>query len=118
MEQQSIDITKKRSDVVDLQDLGLNQIHDRGNTIELGATATLQRLLDTPQLQSEFKKAILHEATYNLRQASHSWGTLVSASGRSPFTTACLALDATLVIVPEGERIALGDFLNLRRMGF
>jgi len=100
--------------VVDLQNLGLNQIHDRGNTIELGATGTLQRLLDTPQLQSEFKKAILHEATYNLRQVATLGGTLVSAIGRSPFTTACLALDATLVIAPEGERIALGDFLNVR----
>ena len=100
--------------VVDLQDLGLNQIHDRGNTIELGATVVLQRLLDTPQVQSEFKKAILHEATYNLRQVATLGGTLVSANGRSPFTTACLALDATLVIAPEGARVALGEFLNLR----
>lgn len=100
--------------VVDLQDLGLNQILDRGNTIELGATARLQRLLDTPQLQSEFKKSILHEATYNLRQVATLGGTLVSASGRSPLSTACLALDATLVIAPEGERVALGEFLNLR----
>lgn len=100
--------------VVDLQDLNLNQIYDRGNTLEIGATTTLQKLLEEPRLQPELKKAILHEATYNLRQAASIAGTVVSATGRSPFTTACLALDVKLVILPDEERMALGDFLYLR----
>jgi CO/xanthine dehydrogenase FAD-binding subunit len=102
---------KDNTVVVDLQDLGLNQIIDRGNTLEIGATATLQRLLDEPRLQPEFKKAVHHETTYNLRQVATVAGTFVSATGRSPFATACLALDAKLVIQPDEVRMALGDFL-------
>lgn len=100
--------------VVDLQDLGLDQIQDRGNTLEIGATTRLQMLLDLPRIQPEFKKTILHEATHNLRQAATVVGTLVVADGRSPFTTACLATDVSLVVEPKAERIALGDFLHLR----
>ena len=100
--------------VIDLQDLGLNQILDRGNTVEIGATTTLQRLLDTPRIQPELKKAILHEATHNLRQIASVAGTVVAADGRSPFATACLALDGTLKIIPDEERMEMGEFLNLR----
>jgi len=107
--------TKEDVTVIDLQDLDLNQIKERGNTLEIGATATLQSLSDFPRLNPDLRKAILHEATHNLRQIATVAGTLVTASGRSPFTTACLALDLTLVIVPGEERMALGSFLNLRR---
>ena len=107
--------TKEDLTVIDLQDLHLNQIQDRGNTLEVGATATLQDLLNLPRLNPDFKKAILHEATHNLRQTATVAGTLVVANGRSPFATACLALDLTLVIVPGEERMALGGFLNLRQ---
>jgi CO/xanthine dehydrogenase FAD-binding subunit len=41
-------------------------------------------------------------------------GTLVAADGRSPFTTALLALDAQLVLIPDEEVVGLGDFLPLR----
>jgi CO/xanthine dehydrogenase FAD-binding subunit len=100
--------------VVDLQDLGLDQIQDRGNTIVIGATTKLQTLLDFPRILPEFKRVILHEATHNLRQAASVAGTLVAADGRSPFTTACLALDATMVLLPGEERKPLGELLNLR----
>lgn len=107
--------SKEELTVIDLQDLDLNQIQERGNTLEVGATATLQDLINFPRLDSDIKKAILHEATHNLRQTATVAGTLVTASGRSPFATACLALDLALVLVPGDERMAMGSFLNLRR---
>jgi putative selenate reductase FAD-binding subunit len=100
---------------VDLQSLGLNSLHSRGNSLELGATLTLQSLLEAPTLPPALGKAILHEATYNLRQAATVAGTLVAAGGRSPFATAMLALDATLSLLPEDNSpLALGDLLPVR----
>jgi CO/xanthine dehydrogenase FAD-binding subunit len=100
---------------VDLQSLELNGLQTRGNHLELGATLTLQSLLEAPTLPPALAKAILHEATHNLRQAATVAGTLVAAGGRSPFTTAMLALDATLSLLPGDDGLlALGDLLPVR----
>jgi CO/xanthine dehydrogenase FAD-binding subunit len=110
--------------VVDLQSVGLNTVQIQGNTLQLGATLTLQSLADT--LKSEklenlagLQQAIAREATYNLRQVGTVAGALVTASGRSPFATAMLALDANLSLQPADsqsgdEQVALGDLMPLR----
>ena len=78
---------------IDLQALGLDHIQRRSNQLEIGAMVRLQTLLDTVE-SAALKQVIQHEATYNLRQAATVAGTLVAATGRSPFATALLALDA------------------------
>lgn len=103
--------------VVDLQRLGLDGFEQQGNNLHLGATFTLQSLLEELEAISTLaalQQAIRHEATYNLRQVGTVAGTLVSADGRSPFTTAMLALDADIQMMPGEERIGLGDLLPLR----
>jgi CO/xanthine dehydrogenase FAD-binding subunit len=100
--------------VVDLQDLGLDNLHARGSVLEIGATVALQNLLDHDPLQDSLKIALRHETSYNLRQAGTVAGTLVASDGRSPFTTAMLALDPMLILQPGEERISLGDLLVLR----
>lgn len=105
--------------LVDLQALGLNTLQVQGNVLELGSALTLQRFLEEleeislPGMKG-LVKAIRHEASYNLRQVGTVAGTLVAASGRSPFATALLALDAELVTEPDGIRIPVGEFLPLR----
>jgi len=114
--------SSQKIDAVDLQDLGLNTLETSGNYLDMGATLTLQGLLERgdPTTSGEiilppaFIKAIKHEATYNLRQAATVAGTLVAAGGRSPFTAAALALDAKLTLLPGSEVISLGDLLPLR----
>ena len=105
--------------VVDLQALGLNKIEQRGNVLHLGATVTLQALLDTPGLPAMLYEVIRLEATHNLRQAASLAGTLVAADGRSPLAAALLALDAALTIRGAGgsEKVGLGDWLPLRQAG-
>jgi CO/xanthine dehydrogenase FAD-binding subunit len=100
--------------IVDLQDLGLGSIRQRGGLLEVGATATLQALLDTPGLQPDLGLAISLETAHNLRRAGTVAGTLVSADGRSPLATALLALDASLTLLPGDERVGLGELLALR----
>jgi putative selenate reductase FAD-binding subunit len=100
---------------VDLQSLGLNSLQRRGNFLELGATLTLQSLLEAPGVQPALGRAILHEATHNLRQVATVAGTLVSTDGRSPFATTMLALDAALNLLPGDDNpVALGDLLPVR----
>ena len=95
--------------VVDLQSLNLHAVRDRGNSLEIDSGVTLQALLDTPKIQTGLTEAIRHEAAYNLRQVATVAGALVAASGRSPFATAMLALDAALSLQPNDEEASLGD---------
>jgi CO/xanthine dehydrogenase FAD-binding subunit len=111
--------------VVDLQALGLDTVSSRGNNLEIGSTVTLQQLLDDSHTSAALKTAIKLETTYNLRQIATVAGTLVSCDGRSPFTTAMLALDTRLTMDrgPRTENrhsssvLGLGDFLPLRPKG-
>jgi len=103
-------------EVVDLQALSLNEIVKKGNFLEIGATATLEALLNTPELPEALKKAIRHEASLNTRNSATVAGTLVASDGRSPFATMMMGLDAEVTITSEdGESTTnLGDLLSLR----
>jgi CO/xanthine dehydrogenase FAD-binding subunit len=118
-------------EVVDLQSLGLDKIAVQGNSLEIGATTTLQALLEHGSCPPALLAALKLEAPLNLRNAATVAGALVTCSGRSTFTTALLAIDAKLTLyslpqsVPTGTDRAragtakevnqnLGDFLPLR----
>lgn len=107
--------SKSEYAVVDLQLLGLDQIEKKGNYLQIGAMTTLQNLLGIEEIQNSLKTCILLDATYNLRQVGTVAGTLVSTDGRSPFSTAMLALDAKLNVLPGNNQIELGEFLLSRR---
>jgi CO/xanthine dehydrogenase FAD-binding subunit len=100
--------------VVDLQALNLDKITKKGSTVRAGAAATLQALLDFPELPQALSKAIKHQATHNLRQTGTIAGALVSGDGRSPFLMAMMALDAQLVWLPGETKQSLGEFVPLR----
>lgn len=101
--------------VVDLQALGLDKIHKVGEKLEIGATATLQTLLESTHTPEALKKALKLEAPINLRNMGTVAGALVACDGRSPFAAFMLALDAELT-VEDGQQIAisLGDLLPRR----
>jgi putative selenate reductase FAD-binding subunit len=101
-------------EVVDLQALGLNALSLKGNALEIGATATLQQLLESPEVPDALKAAIKLEAPLNIRNTATVAGTLVTADGRSTLTTLMLALDAKVMMAGEETAISLGDFLPLR----
>ena len=110
-------------EVVDLQSLGLDAIKKSGNNLEIGAAATLQRLLENEYCPEALKTALKFEAPLNLRNAATVAGTLVSCDGRSTVATVMLALDAkieqTLLANSKTEtRLSnIGEFLPLHPGG-
>lgn len=103
--------------VVDLQDLGLDQVEVKGQVLSLGATVTLASLEDLPELPEALRRVVRLEATYNLRQVATLAGTLLAADGRSPLATALLALDTALDVMRSGtavEQVGLGEMLPQR----
>jgi CO/xanthine dehydrogenase FAD-binding subunit len=101
-------------EVVDLQALGLNQIKDSGSNLEVGATTTLQQLLEDQHCPEALRIALKLEAPLNLRNTGTVAGTLVVSDGRSTFASALLALDAKIVIQPNDQELQIGDLLPLR----
>lgn len=103
--------------VIDLQGLGLGTITKKGNTLELGATVTLQQFSEYEGLPTDIYKVINHEGSYNLRQMATVAGTLVTANGRSPYATVMLAMDTKLEVTRINDivkNVKLGDWLPLR----
>ncbi len=98
--------------VVDLQRLGLDSLRVNGNELQIGATCTLQALLESENCPEALKAAIKLEAPLNIRNTATIAGTLVSSDGRSTFTTMILAMDAKLTINnPASTTIGLSEFL-------
>lgn len=107
-------------EAVDLQALSLDSVKKSGNNLEIGATVTLQQLLESEHCPDALKAALKLEAPLNLRNAATAAGTLVSCDGRSTFTTVILALDAKLDIrrpADESQVLNIGEFLPLRPRG-
>ncbi len=108
--------------VVDLQDLGLDAVKQRGSTLVLGAMLTLQAFLSSLEalnlpglnLANALGDAIRQEAPLNIRNMATLGGMLVAASGHSPLATALLACDCELLLQPGEQRLALGDWLPVR----
>lgn len=106
--------------VVDLQALGLDSINKKGNNLIIGATVTLQQLLESKHCPEALKIAIKLEAPLNIRNSATVAGTLVVCDGRSTFATSLLAMDAKLeqAIFDNSKveyRISnIGEFLPLR----
>jgi len=102
---------------VDLQLLGLNSLTKSGNSLELGATLTLQSLLESEHCPQVLKSALKLEAPLNIRNSATIAGTLVACDGRSTLACVLLAMDAKIIVSSKQmaeETINIGDFLPLR----
>ena len=100
--------------VVDLQCLGLDTLSKSGDRLVIGATTTLQTLLESSYTPGALKTALLLETPLNLRTMGTVAGTLVTCDGRSPFAVVMLALNAKMTFAPGDENITLGNYLPLR----
>lgn len=106
--------------VVDLQHLGLDSLRVNGNELQIGATCTLQGLLESDHCPKTLTSAIKLEAPLNLRNTATVAGTLVASDGRSTFVTMLLALDAKIELQPSREDSLLsnvGEYILTRPKG-
>jgi putative selenate reductase FAD-binding subunit len=107
-------------EAVDLQSLHLDVIERQGNNLKIGATVTLQHLLESDLCPGALRSAIKLEAPINLRNAATAAGTLVACDGRSTFVSVLLALDAKVEQIKlndseiQSQVSNIGDFLPLR----
>ena len=107
-------------EVVDLQALSLDSLTKSGNNLEIGATVTLQQLLESVHCPEALKAALKLEAPLNIRNTATVAGTLVACDGRSTFATVLLALDAKIDIrysLDDSRVSNIGEFLPLRPRG-
>ena len=105
--------------VVDLQALGLDSLRASGNDLQIGATCTLQSLLESGNCPAALKTAIKLEAPLNIRNTATVAGTLVASDGRSPFAAMLLAMDAKLEINVnrQASTVNCGEYLLTRPIG-
>jgi CO/xanthine dehydrogenase FAD-binding subunit len=119
-------------EAVDLQALSLNTIKKQGNNLEIGATVTLQQLLESEHCPETWKSALKLEAPLNVRNSATVAGTLVACDGRSTLAAILFALDAKIEVKsinkfelmememesrppkPQVSALGLGEFLPLR----
>jgi CO/xanthine dehydrogenase FAD-binding subunit len=109
--------TSDSVEVADLQALGLDTVKKNGNHLELGATLTLQALLESEHCPPALKTALKLEAPLNIRNSATVAGTLIAADGRSTFASVLLALDAKIIVSSKQsseEIVNIGDLLPLR----
>jgi len=86
--------------VVDLQNTGLNDIEGKLDGVFIGATATLQEIIDHPDAGEIADGLLATAAGYtqsrNLREQGTLGGALIVAGPADPLTTALLVLDAEI----------------------
>jgi CO/xanthine dehydrogenase FAD-binding subunit len=105
--------------VVDLQLLKLDSLRVNGNDLQIGATCTLQTLLESEHISDSLKIALKLEAPINIRNSATVAGTIVSSDGRSPFVTMLLACDLRLEIrdSKQSQVSSLSEYLLTRPKG-
>jgi carbon-monoxide dehydrogenase medium subunit len=104
------------TEVVDITHLGLNFIEEENDVLRMGATTTLQEILESETARS-LAQGILVEAcqattvSRMLQNVSTVGGELVVAAPQAGLPVALLALDATLRVVGDQQLdIALAEF--------
>lgn len=104
--------------VIDLSDLGLNQIKHSKDAIEIGANTTL-RMVETSDVIKHHANGILTDAIHqimgmNIRNIATIGGSVMGKYSFSDILTPLLVLNTHLVFYKQGE-ISLQDFLNTKK---
>jgi CO/xanthine dehydrogenase FAD-binding subunit len=104
--------SKDPVEVVDLQLLNLNKIWKKCEFLSIGATTTLQSLMDYSDTPISIKDSLLFEGTHNLRQVATVGGTLVSSKGDSLFSAMILACNAEMQWEPGALEFLFEKWLS------
>jgi carbon-monoxide dehydrogenase medium subunit len=101
--------------VVDLQDLGLSDLQASRGTLTVGASCTLQQLVEAEgMVPPELADVCRQEAAWNLRNMATIAGAALASDGRSPLAAALLAIGARVVLAGGGGSVLLDELLDRR----
>lgn len=101
--------------VVDLQDLGLTDLQSSRGTVTVGASCSLQQLIEAEGTVSADLAAVCRrEAAWNLRNMATLAGSVLACDGRSPLVTALLAVGARLTFAGGEGSVLLDELLDRR----
>ena len=111
-------VPQARHDVqslVDLRNLHLSYIKREGNALRIGATTTLQDVVQSPDVPPALAQAAHTSAPINVRNMATLGGALASSGFAAPLPVVLLVLDAALVIYsPEARQSPIAAFLAYR----
>ena len=99
--------------LVDLQALGIDQLHVESGYVRMGAMIRLQQLVEA-SLPAALRDACRREAGLNIRSMATLGGTLLGCSGRSPLATVLIGLHAQVRMEPGPQQWALDELLARR----
>jgi CO/xanthine dehydrogenase FAD-binding subunit len=106
---------RAQTELVDLQDLGLDYIEEEDKHFRLGA---MLRLQDLTTADIELPVALINscrlEAGLNIRNVATVGGSIMAGDGRSPFLTVLLALEASLIFAGQDKPQSLDQLLEKR----
>jgi CO/xanthine dehydrogenase FAD-binding subunit len=109
-------LTPRRNELkamVDLRNLNLDRIEMKGDFIEIGATTTLQQIVEAElDLPDRFRDVCKLESGWNLRNMATIGGAIMSSDGRSAILTTLLALDAQIEQQPGPITLTIDDVLD------
>lgn len=97
-------------ELVDLQSLGLSDISANGSHVEIGATATLQSLVDSDLIPELVRVAAKSDQPSTLRSLATVGGSVGAADGESVLVAALLVHEATVTFA-DGRSLALDEVL-------
>jgi carbon-monoxide dehydrogenase medium subunit len=99
--------------VVDLQELGLDELRAEGLRIHIGATVPLQRLVESPEAGAILAEAARLDGPLTYRNAATLGGTIATGDPTSHLLIALLALDAEVHLrLPDPAIVSLDRILD------
>ena len=109
-----LNATPTRTDktvAISLARLGLNEIKAQGGELHIGATVTLQQLIDDPQVPSALREAAGFVYSRNVRNQATLGGEVCARQDEAVLLPVLLAMDAKLLFA-DGQTSELEIFLD------
>lgn len=108
-----LNATPTRTDkkvAISLASLGLNEISKQGEQLSIGATATLQQLIDDPLVPEALREAAGFIYSRNVRNQATLGGEICAQQNEAVLVPVLLAMDAK-VLLAGGQTSELESFL-------
>lgn len=102
--------------IIDLQKLPLRYIRRESTIVTIGATTTLEELINYFIDYPAIVKSLQIEASRNIRNVATIGGLVSTANSRSTFLNCLNSMVTHLKLEPTGEKISIDEYINERRL--